>query len=136
MVTITNENIALMQLLNTKIEFLVSTFPDLRIVLGGDFNCSLNDALDRWPIKNNDNLYMLDFINERDLIDIWRHRYPAIKEYTWKNRSGSLQSRIDFWLISDSLIHFISSVKILPTPLTDHKTILLEVCMSARQQPK
>lgn len=93
--------------------------------------------LDRWPKKSDANTsYLLDFINERDLIDIWRYKNPTVKEFTWKNRSGSLQLHIDYWLISDPLSEYVSTVKMLPTPLTDHKTIFLDLCMSASHQTR
>lgn len=131
------DNITLIQLVNTKIDNLISKYKDLKIIFGGDWNCSLNDNLDRWPNRSNDyNTYMLDFMNERDLVDIWRYKNPAVKEFTWKNKQGTLQSRIDYWLISDSLSEYITTVKMLPTPLTDHKSIFIELSMSASRQSK
>ena len=84
------DNIALIYSINTKIDSLISKYADLKIIFGGDYNCALKD-IDRWPIKSNENnAYLLDFINERDLIDIWRYKNPGVKEFTWKNKSGSL----------------------------------------------
>ena len=74
--------------------------------------------------------------NHFNLIDIWRYTNPTVKKFTWKNRSESLQSRIDYWLISDPLSEYVSTVKTLPTPLRGHKTIFLELCMSPSHRTK
>lgn len=106
------ENIDLILVVNEKIESLISKFANLKILLGGDWNYSLNNMMDRWPSKSQEsNNYMLDFMNERNLIDIWRLKNPTIKEFSWKNRSGSSQSRIDYWLISDPLSEYVSTSK-------------------------
>lgn len=50
--------------------------------------------------------------------------------YTWSNTDGSRRSRIDFWLVSN---HFDGNnilVNVLPTPLTDHKAILITINIS------
>lgn len=126
------DNITLIQLVNTKIDNLISNYTDLK-----NWNCSLNDNLDRWPNRSNDsNAYMMDFMNERDVVDIWRYKNPTVKEFTWKNKQGTLQSHIDYWLVSDSLSEYITTVKMLPTPLKDHKSIFIELGMSASRQSK
>ncbi len=52
-------------------------------------------------------------------------KHPHDLQFTWSNSSGSLRSRIDFLLISDSLSNFVNKVEILPSPLSDHKSIIL-----------
>lgn len=48
-----------------------------------------------------------------------------MKDYTWSNRDKSKQSRIDLWLISNSLEHNTNKVSIEPSILSDHKMIYL-----------
>lgn len=79
---------------------------------------------------------MIDFMNERGLIDIWRVSNPNTKEFTWKKKYGSLQSRTDMWLISESLSYSDCKVEITPTPQTDHKAILPTLNMSHRVHEK
>lgn len=101
-----------MHSVNSKTESIISTFADLKIIFGGDWNHSINTMLDRWTNKcNTSNSYLLDFMNERYLIDIWTYKNPTVKEFAWRNRSGSLQSRIDHWSISDPLSESVSTVK-------------------------
>ena len=37
-------------------------------------------------------------------MDVWRYMHPYHREYTWSNVKGSLQSRIDLWLLSSVVI--------------------------------
>lgn len=60
-----------------------------------------------------------------DLIDIWREKFPNVQSYTWSNKNQSRLSRLDYWLIPHSLKNYDVSVSILPSPLTDHHTILI-----------
>ena len=130
------ENKELFENLNTDIDALLERFSDLKIILGGDFNITVNDEVDRWPSRHKENSFIIDFMNERGLIDIWRVCNPNIKEFTWGNKTGSLQSRIDFWLISESLTYSHCKVEIMPTPLTDHKAIFLTLNMSLDKEHK
>ena len=62
--------------------------------------------------------------------------FLTIKELTWTNKTGSLQPRIDFWLVSESLSHLQCKAEIIPTPLTDHKAILLTIQFSSNSEPR
>ncbi|KAJ0057889.1 hypothetical protein NL108_003036 [Boleophthalmus pectinirostris] len=73
------ENKKLFHDLNTAIESILERFSDLKIILGGDFNCTPSDDVDRYPSKNNVNVYLTEFMNERGLIDIWRTNNPHIE---------------------------------------------------------
>lgn len=122
--------------LNMTIDALLEKFPDMKIILGGDFNITVNDDVDRWASSHKENSLMIDFMNERGLIDMWRVSNPNTKEFTWKNKSGSLQLRIDMWIISESLSYSDCKVEITLTPLMDHKAILLTLNMSHRVHKK
>lgn len=76
------------------------------------------------------------FMQKYDLIDIWREIYPTQIAYTWSNKSGMRQSRIDFWLVPGSFLKDNVSVNILATPLTtDHKAIYINIRLSAVVPP-
>lgn len=67
-------------------------FPNATLLLGGDFNSIFDDNLDKLPhgqpIRANTDL--------KSFMDIWRVKFPDIISFTWSNKSGSVQSRIDF----------------------------------------
>lgn len=62
-----------------------------------------------------------------NVTDIWRDKFPDDITFTWSNRSGSRKSRIDFWLISNSISKDSITVDILTTPLTDHRAIYINL---------
>lgn len=97
-------------------------------LLGGDFNITLDNVIDRWPSGpcHNTNLKLKVLMQKFDLIDAWRVKHPHNAVFTWSNSSWSKQSRIDLWLISHTLEHNLST-DILSTPLTDNKAIRITI---------
>ena len=101
-------------------------------IIVGDWNLLLNPEIDGHNYKhiNNPNArnYVLQFINAFNLCDIWREEHTEEKKYTWirKLKDGVLQmGRLDFFLISESLVNFCSNENILPGYRTDHSVIEL-----------
>ena len=66
------------------------------------------------------------FMQKFQLVDIWRKKNPNTT-YTWTNKTGTCRSQIDYWLILSSLDENNICANILPTPLTDHKTMNLQI---------
>ena len=63
--------------------------------------------------------------SELDLHDIWRIKNPTIRSFTWSQSNPLVFSRLDYWLISNSLSDnvyhdIISAIK------TDHSAITIE----------
>ena len=103
------------------------------LICGGDTNIILNELLDRKSnvkyIKTDaDHLFEI-WLEERDLIDIWRVRNPELSRFTYRkrNRAGVTHSRLDRWLIDIHLQFIIQKVDILPSILSDHNPILLSL---------
>ncbi|KPP56629.1 hypothetical protein Z043_125740, partial [Scleropages formosus] len=57
-------------------------------------------------------------MNKVDVMDIWREKFLNDRLYTWSYRDGSLQSSIDFWLVSKAIDKNSITVNILTTLLT------------------
>lgn len=75
-----------------------------RIILGGDFNVTLNPVWDCSggnQSKKASAQFIEDLCLDFDLIDIWRIRNPEIKRFTWRQKKPLIQRRLDFWLISE-----------------------------------
>ena len=100
------------------------------IIMGGDFNCPLNPTVD----KRGGNLFPRQSViniteelqSELDLYDIWRIKNPTSRSYTWSQSEPQFFSRLDYWLISNSLANNVYSVDIIPSIKTDHSAILIE----------
>lgn len=70
-------------------------------------------------------------MNSANLIDYWRVKNPATSQFSWFNASGNgVSSRIDYWLISASLVSYITKCDISASPLTDHCVISVSLSFS------
>ena len=52
---------------------------------------------------------------------------PAKKGFTWRRYNPLVQSRLDFWLIHESLQNTISENDIIPCVLSDHDHVSLHM---------
>ena len=119
--------------LKTKIE----ASPRCATVLGGDFNTHLNPALDRQTNTIDQDSgqadrsqfadALLGLCQDFDLMDCWRILNPNLKRYTWRQRNPLRQSRLDYWLVSSTLINSISDTNIKPAFKSDHSIIELKL---------
>ena len=99
------------------------------IIVGGDFNCPLNPVVDKRGgslIPRQSVISTIEQLqSELDLHDIWRIKNPTIRSFTWSQSNPLVFSRLDYWLISNSLsdvynVDMISAIK------TDHSAITIE----------
>ena len=67
---------------------------------------------------------------ENNLVDPWRVLNPDSKRFTWRRTNPFKQARLDFFLVSNSLLNFIKWVDILPGYRTDHSIIILDICFN------
>ncbi len=97
--------------------------------MGGDFNIIQDYAVAKWPPSrsNSTNTSLKNVMDKYNLKDIWRVKHLNDMAFTWSNKSGTNLSRIDYWLISESFDKDGVEVDILPTPLTDHKAIYINL---------
>jgi len=101
-------------------------YPSAFILFGGDFNEAPDLVADRFPprhVSNSVNPLIANLCQCLNLIDAHRYLHPDTHMYTWFKSDFSQKSRIDLWLMSDSLISFLVSAEISPSPLTDHAVI-------------
>lgn len=124
-----SDNDKLIDILSSKLVTLMQMFPNAYIIVGGDFNVVMDEGKDRWPSgkPSNANASLKSFMYEYDLIDVWREKSQCSTVFTWSNKSGSRQSRLDYWLVSKSLCKDNIKIDVLPTPLTDHKAVTINI---------
>lgn len=96
------ENDVLLDRIEERIVHWLAKFPNAHILLGGDFNITLDNVIDRWPPgpSSNTNAKLKMLMQRFNLIDAWRTKHPHNTTFTWCNNSRSKQSRIDLWLVS------------------------------------
>ncbi|WP_419609554.1 reverse transcriptase family protein [Thiolapillus sp.] len=71
-----------------------------------------------------------------DLVDIWREIYPETRRYTWRRKTPSQQSRLDFFLISDLLSTLVTDVGIEAGYRTDHSMITLTLTLGKESRSR
>ena len=107
--------------------------PDFAIY-AGDFNISLQQEKDTKHYIHENNPQATKALKEQmdiyGLIDVWRHQHPDDKQFTWRQFNGSKQARLDFFLISSSLLPFVEKSKISPGFNSDHSVIELDIDFS------
>ena len=122
--------------LNKNIEgFVVNK--EHRIIVGGDFNVTLDSDLDcsgGKPFRKDSVKQIQDLCLDFDLIDIWRIRNPESKRFTWRQKNPFIQRRLDYWLINDASQDDIEKSDIIPSINSDHSAIFLHLNSLDKQE--
>ena len=108
-----------------------------RILIGGDFNVTLNpewDCSGGNQSKKTSVKYVEDLCLDFDLIDIWRIRNPEVKRFTWRQKKPLIQRRLDFWLLSDTCQEDIEKSDIISSINSDHSAITLHFSSIGKQK--
>ena len=69
---------------------------------------------------------LVNLLTTFELTDIWWKQHPTTLEYTWRRPNGTQASRLDMFLVSQSLIDLICNVQILPFFHSDHHYVYME----------
>ena len=96
------------------------------LIIGGDFNFTENNALDRYNQTNTKDASSVTYknlIDTKNLSDVWRQMHPNRKQFTYKDIS-----RLDKFLVSTELFDNIQKSNIvIPGVKSDHKCITLHL---------
>lgn len=110
-----------------------------QVILGGDFNVTPDDLIDRLPSRGQHRICNDTFVNlisDTNLTDCWRIRNPNTRQYSWFNPSDNGQySRLDFWLIPHDMVNTISRCEISAAPLTDYCSVTLFLSLNKCKPP-
>lgn len=99
------------------------------MIIGGDFNMIRNFELDissKGSIRGHKfNLEFEDFLGRFDMLDIWRKRNLDTIQFTYRQNNPLIQSRLDYWIVSNELEKQIAECNIIPSIAPDHSAIHL-----------
>ena len=101
-----------------------------QLVIGGDFNIYLDPKLDRKggnPKMSQSASFVNEIMKELEWVDVWRELHPGKFQYTWKQRSPFIGTRLDYFLLPMSMLSMVNSCEILPGCNTDHLLVMLEL---------
>lgn len=79
------------------------------VLLAGDFNTTLDEALDLYNNSGNNHVkkrsILLEYMDKKELYDIWRIKNPTETRYTWRkpNTLQPVMSRLDYFILSQDL---------------------------------
>lgn len=100
------------------------------IFMGGDFNCALNPKIDRNsnqnPSHNQSRKVILNFMDELGLCDAWRELNPEKREFSCYSATHKTFSRLDFFLISRTLLSHVENCYYSCIIISDHATVSIE----------
>ena len=110
------------------IDNIIGDQGDLPIVIAGDWNLVIDQELDTYGYRRINHprarSKVLEILNQRNLIDIYRVRHREKRRYTWRVINPEVkQARLDFFLVSEELGGMTVNVDILPGYRTDHSLI-------------
>ena len=94
--------------------------------MGGDFNCPLNPIVGNLMPRRSVINAIEHLQWELDLHDIWCIKNPTDRSFTWSQPEPLVLSRLDYWLISNSLSDNVCDVDIIASIKTDHSAIKIE----------
>ena len=123
----------------TRLKNALRSFDCNKFIIGGDWNCTFSDehiacnidCLNMASVTNKRHSgYIKDICKNFNLLDPYRGFFPNRKDYTFgsKNLIKKNRSRIDFFIISDSLLQFLSKCEIsteIQTELFDHHRVTM-----------
>lgn len=114
-----------------RLEQFLTEMDASNIIIGGDFNCLLNPAIDKNnktpcnPSTSNVRNKIFMLMEEWGLMDIWRVRNPAKRDYTF--RRGAYASRLDLFLIAQHLSDVVTNTSNQYIVHSDHAMIILSL---------
>uniref|UniRef100_A0A3Q3BAI7 Reverse transcriptase domain-containing protein n=1 Tax=Kryptolebias marmoratus TaxID=37003 RepID=A0A3Q3BAI7_KRYMA len=133
-----NQNLILVNLYGPNIDdpdfynnlFLSITAFHGDVIFGGDFNCTLDPNLDRssgLDLSHPKSRRVIQhFMSELNLRDIWRVQNPTKKEFSCHSTTHNSYSRIDYFLISNSLVSRTKSCAYKSILISDHSLCMFK----------
>ena len=110
------------------------------IIICGDFNLVLNPELDYFNYLHINNPRsrekLLEVISDKGLIDIYREQNENTRRYTWRKKNPLKQARLDFFLVSESLLNSVNKADIVPSYRSDHSMITVSLKLNNFEKGK
>lgn len=98
-------------------------------ILAGDMNCTLNPVKDRSTGADSTHVKSRKlinyFMNDLNMLDIWRQLNPSSLAYSCYSGKYQTYSRIDYFLVSASLLSNIVDCKYHTVVISDHAAVSL-----------
>ena len=95
------------------------------VIIGGDFNCIESDVDKRGGSDTSLHSFsgreeLQQICAEFDLVDIWRVKNHSVLQFTWRNSSNTISTRLDRLYIPCT---YNATAEIIPCPYSDHDAV-------------
>ena len=119
----------------------VTEFENEQVFMCGDWNLILNadKEYENYLHINNPRTrqVVLNLLHDDNFKDPWRIRNEEIRKYTWcRLRPTKQQSRLDFYLVRDSIFQYVTHTDIISGYRTDHSAITLRLKLQDSERGK
>ena len=102
-----------------------------KIIIAGDWNSIQDVEMDkkggREMSKSTVTESMSKLLNNWNVLDIWRKLNPLSKRFTYRQKRPLIQSRLDYFFITEEMEDLVYSVDIIPSIWSDHSCITLHI---------
>lgn len=104
------------------------------VFLGGDFNCTENESLDRNHAEPHPvcQCALRQLVSSHDLVDVWRRMHTSSRQFTWSHvRDNRISlARLDRFDCFQHHFNIFKTCRILPVGFRDHSLLLGGVFIS------
>ena len=122
-----------------KVFALIPDISQTNLIIGGDFNTVLDTYLDRSSMskvqRNTSSEFLNTFINNANILDIWRTTNPSGRDYSFYSPVHNSYSRIDYFLVDAKLAPSIVNVKYHSIVISDHSPLTFLLCLDHVDKP-
>lgn len=73
-------------------------------------------------------------MEDNELVDVWRLYNPEVERFTCHKRNSTSFSRIDFFLVSASLLQSVQSTQIKPSFNSDHSILITNIDLDGERR--
>ena len=110
----------------------IESFPTELKIIGGDFNLTLNEQIDRktrskYIKQSKASQLVYTFLEETNWIDVWRVLHPQERQFTWRRKHPLTMSRLDYFMLPQEYITQIAECEITPGLLSDHSYVEIQI---------
>ena len=119
-----NDKIAFLDEIFNCISQYISDLNNANLICLGDFNLAAGalDVIGGLPHSDNVRQGFAAFMQKLDLTDTWRLAHPSESTFSWMR--GSTSKRLDYLLVSESLIDIMSDSQIKNIGFSDHRMVI------------
>ena len=108
-------------------------------IIAGDFNFCMDPVIDKQGGNPDTHVqtrqYVMAYMQQHHLIDIWRGQNPQTFQFTWKRLQPSpIFVRLDYIIISEMLQQTVADAYVDPGFKTDHSIPVTSLCFTDMQR--